>query len=182
MRSGCSGRWSGSPGSPGTSRRGTGSCSAFSDGLSMICCSRRANDFTSAFVRLIGGGSPLTVTVSVTRGSSLKSTTRVSLRPTVISSRVIGPEAGHRRGDRVAADLHERRAVDAGFVRHHRALGAGIHVSQRDRHAGKHAATRVRDRSLDRAGDGLSKRGRAEDCEERRAERAADKKLRHFSP
>ena len=63
---------------------------AFKDGLSMICCSV-SDDFTSAFVRLIGGGSPLTVTVSVTRGSSLKSTTRVSLRPTVMSSRVIAP-------------------------------------------------------------------------------------------
>ena len=55
---------------------------AFSDGLSMICCSP-SDELTSALVRLIGGGSPFTVTVSVTRGSSLKSTTRVSFRPTV---------------------------------------------------------------------------------------------------
>ena len=64
---------------------------ALSVGLSRICSSV-SDAFTSARVRLIGGASPRTVTVSVTRGSSVKSTTAVALSATPIPSRVTAPK------------------------------------------------------------------------------------------
>src|SRR6266542_4263927 len=66
---------------------------AFSTGLSMIC-SALSDPLISPLVRLILGVSPRTVTSADTRGSSLKLTTRVSLRPRVIPSRVTVPKPG----------------------------------------------------------------------------------------
>ena len=59
----------------------------FSAGLSMICCSV-STPFTSAFVELMRGASPVTVTVSATpAGFCSKFSTRVSFSDTCTPSR-----------------------------------------------------------------------------------------------
>jgi hypothetical protein len=63
---------------------------ALSVGLSMICSAVSA-PLVSPLVRLIGGALAVTVTLSATRGSSLKSTTRVSFRFTWTPSRITVP-------------------------------------------------------------------------------------------
>ena len=51
----------------------------------------------------------------------------------------------------VGAERQQRRAVQALFVGHHAALGAGVETGDRDGHAGQHAARRVGDGAFDGA-------------------------------
>ena len=126
-RSGCSGPLVGFSWKPGNVSASDRKLFAFSDGLSMICCSvsedlhlgPRQVDRRRLPLDRDGVGDP-----------------RIELE--VDDARLVeadrdaftgnGAEAGHRCGHGVTADLDERRAVDAGFVRDDRALRAGVHV------------------------------------------------------